>query len=204
MSARRAALPMLAALALGVLALASPAGAKDASKQPKPGDEMPIFAFGEMGQRQGRIERNGEDHTYRPFHSRITVRGKVSIMVYMAGHPLGESRGLPMLQLLTASDLDHQAFVPVVVVDLDDCIFGTCGFVQRSIEELPRPVLYAIDESGVGREALGLPKRSFSAFLIDAEGVVRRVQYGRFSKADAEAFMAEARLLVAQGSTPKR
>lgn len=191
------------AAALAVM-LAGPALAKDAARQPRPGEQMPVFAFGEMGQRQGRIERNGEEHTYRPFDSRITPRGKVSIMVYMAGHPLGENRGLPLLELLTRSDLDHRVFLPIVVVDLDDCIFGTCGFVQSTVEELPRPVLYAIDEDGVGRVALGLPKRSFSAFLIDAEGIVQRVQYGRFTKADAQAFMDGARALVAAGGKAKQ
>lgn len=178
--------------ATGLLALLAffTMGVTAAHAAPAKGEKLPAISV--SGDDQGLVVHRGDDQSYAAFNLGKLTSGKVAIVVHMAAREGAEDMGKPLLDLLEKSKLPAKAFLPLVIVDLDDCMFGTCGLVKGAMEDRKPPLRYVIDDDGVSRKKLRLAKESFSAYLLDRTGTIVEAKTGKFSAADAKAWMEKA------------
>ena len=165
----------------------------------KEGQQMPTLLIG--GSERGQMHLGGDDAVrYGPFDSRAVIPGKVRVIIHMAARPGAQSDGHRLTDALDLATLDPRRFQVLVVVAADDCIFGTCLFIRGRLEDKVRErrtTAFVYDDQGVGRAKWGLPKETFTAILTNRAGQIVRAKTGIFTKADARAYLRDARALMA-------
>ncbi|MFC3914851.1 YtfJ family protein [Pseudaeromonas sharmana] len=161
---------LLAGLLLPALAhahsiqLASPLPAVQVSEQ------------GELQLQSGQTRYQGWDSQQLP--------GKVRVIQHIAGRSHAKELNAPLIEAIKAAKLPHDRYQTTTIVNLDDALFGTGGFVVSSVEkskaEFPWSS-FVLDEQGVVRKAWDLQEESSAIVVLDKDGKVRFVKDGALS-----------------------
>lgn len=183
-----------------LVALLSASFAAPAFAAPKVGDPLPRLVL--TGEDEGLMRRSGDDDvTYKRFDSKTHLApGKVYLVTYLAGRRGAQKMGA---RLKTEMLKRHPSarYQPVNIMNLDDCVFGTCGFARGKFEDHlhDKPtVVHVADEEGRGRKLWGAMPEGMSIYVVDHTGVITHTARGPFSVAAAKAIGAAVDAAVAR------
>lgn len=126
------------------------------------------------------IEQNGELHikgdtiSYASWHT-DALAGKVNVLQYLAGRMAASKLNKPFTDKLAAINLPLDHYRVTTIINLDDAMFGTSGFVSSELKnnkkKYPRSSMVA-DKKGLGAETWDLKPQGSAIFVVSAEGKV--------------------------------
>jgi uncharacterized protein len=176
---------LLAALALGVAAGASAL---------EPGEPLPGLRIEELGE----LQLAGEQIRFVPWQSGA-LAGKVQVLQYLAARMSAKSLNEPFTDTLRDSGIPFERYHVTTIVNLDDALIGTRGFVLGELEANKKRYWRSsivADAHGLGREAWHLRPKSSAIIILGPDGRVRFFRDGPLSTAD----IAQAMQLVRCGA----
>ncbi|MRI32388.1 YtfJ family protein [Endozoicomonas sp. OPT23] len=121
-----------------------------------------------------------------------TGAGKVRLINAIAGRGEASEMTTPVMSSLTDAGLPAEQFQTVTLINKDDAMFGTGGFVQSASEEnkLKSPeATIILDEEGTVHEAWDLQSKSGAIIVVGKDNKVLYVKEGAMSEADAKEVM---------------
>ena len=148
------------------------------------GDTLPDMRIDSRGE----VILDGDDFSYRPWQTPGGL-GKVHVFQYMAGRSSSREQTKPFTDRLEA-EFPAGSLHFTTVINLDDALWGTGGFVVGEVESNKRKYpnsTFVLDEEGLGRSALGLEKKIATTVVIDAGGTILYFKEGAMSDAEIEA-----------------
>jgi YtfJ family uncharacterized protein len=113
---------------------------------------------------------------------------KVHVLQYMAGTKSASKINEPFTDALKDS-IDYTLFHVTTIINLDDAMWGTSGFVKSEVEKNKRryPLSSLIlDRKGTGRENWQLEKKTSSIVVTDRQGAVIYVKHGAMDEHEIE------------------
>lgn len=174
-------LTLLTLLMLPGLALAAPGV----------GETLPRLVL--AGEAAGRMTPVGDDVRYAPFDSaKHLAPGTVYLVTYLAARRGADKMGRALNAAMKPRPTSTR-FAAVTVLNLDDCLFGTCGLARGAYEDhvLTRPkVLNVSDPDGKGRARWGAMEEGRSTWVLDHTGRIVIAVHGRIDAATAKRIRA--------------
>lgn len=138
----------------------------------------------------GELVLNAKDVTYIPWRTE-SLKGKVRIVQAMAGRKSAKALMEPLNKALKAAFKANKSpqdnFQTTVIVNQDDAIWGTGGFVKSSVEENKRKfsdTSFVLDANGSVSKAWNLQKESAAIIILDELGRVQFIKEGALSNDD--------------------
>lgn len=183
------------ALLFALAALTAPALAG-----PKVGEKLPRLVLG--GEDEGLMKpAPDEEVRYGAFDSSTTLApGKVYLVTYFAARRAAQSMTAQIKRAMKGRPPTAK-FQPVNIMNLDDCVFGTCGIARGKFEdhlhEKPR-VMHVIDEEGRGLKAWDGMAEGLAVYVVDHTGVITWTGHGPFSTEVADQIAAAVDAAVAR------
>lgn len=180
---RGARAPALAALLLALWA--GPAAALGA------GESLPPLSV----ESPGEILLEGDGTRFAPWSSE-RLRGTVQVVQYLAARPASREANKPFTDRLEASGIPLSHYHVTTIVNLDEAVFGTGGFVMSELEKNKRRYhlsTIVADGKGSGRGAWGLAPKSSAVIVLDAGGRVRFFREGTLTPEEIEQALALVR-----------
>jgi len=167
------------ALAFGALVLAAlPALALD------PGQSLPALRVEKLGE----LQVEGDELQYTAWDS-ARLSGKIHVLQYLAARPAARNLSKPFTDRLEKSGIPLAHYHVTTIVNLDDAMFGTRGFVLSELERNKRRYhlsTIVADESGAGRLAWGLQGGSSAVIILGPDARVLFFREGAMSEGDIE------------------
>jgi YtfJ family uncharacterized protein len=152
-----------------------------------PGSRLPDLGIAEKGE----LVLSGDEVGYRAW-TYPQQPGKVHVLQYMAATRSASNINMPFTDRMK-TDLPQGAFLSTTILNLDEAMWGTSGFVVSELEsnkkEFPNAVLVA-DEDGVGLSKWQLEKENSAVIVTDPQGVVRYFKQGAMSEEEIESTLA--------------
>lgn len=157
----------------------------------------PVFASGiEVGARlpdlaiddRGELVLAGDDLDFQPWHY-PQQPGKVHIVQYMAATSAAGDMNKPFRDRLS-TDLPQGMFRTTTILNMDDAIWGTGGFVMSELKSNKRrfpDAVIVVDEDGVGIGRWQLKRDNSAVMVVDAQGTVLYFHQGAMSPAEVDA-----------------
>ena len=134
------------------------------------GASLPIVTIDNKGE----LTLSGDKVTYRPWTSE-SLTGKVYLLQYMAGRMAASKLNEPLTDTIDALDLPAEYFQSSNIINLNDALFGTSGFVNSELKKnkkaYPDASIIA-DKKGSGAKQWQLQAKSSAIFVISPMGKV--------------------------------
>jgi YtfJ family uncharacterized protein len=167
-----------------VLALYLGAGHLTASaSNPEVGTQLPDLSIKDRGE----LLLQDDEVSYRPW-SYPQQTGKVHIVQYMAATKTAGDLHKPFRDRLD-TDLPANSFETTTILNMDEAIWGTGGFVVNQLksnkQKYPKAVM-VLDEEGLGVKRWALNDESAALIIVDQQGTVRYVKQGQMSAAEVD------------------
>lgn len=167
---RRALLAVLCLLALPAAAL-------------QKGEPLPPLAI----ERMGEILIEGDDTRYAPWDSAGLDGQRVQVLQYLAARTSARALNKPFTDRLERSGIPLDRYHVTTIVNLDDALFGTRGFViselRKNKRRYHRSTIVA-DETGQGLGVWRLAKGSSAIIILGADARVLFFREGAMSEAE--------------------
>jgi YtfJ family uncharacterized protein len=164
-----------------------------------PGGRLPDLSIADRGE----LVLNGDDVGYQAW-SYPQTPGKVHVLQYMAATKAASEINKPFTDRMK-TDLPKGAFISTTIVNLDEAMWGTGGFVVGELKSnkarFPSAVLVA-DENGAGLKQWQLDSKSSAVIVTDPQGAVRYFKQGPMSSAEIDSALALVRQYIEQGAEP--
>ncbi|MBK6289060.1 MAG: YtfJ family protein [Gammaproteobacteria bacterium] len=154
------------------------------------GQALPGVRVEELGE----LKLHDEQLSYAAWDSRALL-GKLNVIQYLAARLSSKSLNKPFTDQLEAAGLPLDRYHVTTIVNLDDALFGTRGFVQSELESnKKRYYLSSIvaDARGLGLRTWQLAPESSAIIIVDADG---RVVFFRDGALSADEIAAALQLL---------
>ena len=168
-------------LALPLLGAMFFAGASAASVEV--GGRLPDLSIDDKGE----LILHGDEVDYRAW-SYPQQPGKVHIVQYMAATKSAGDMNKAFRDRFD-TDLPKNSFRTTTILNLDDALWGTGGFVIGELKsnkrEFPEAVM-VVDEEGAGVKQWQLQNDTAAVVVLDPQGTVRYVKQGKMSAAEIE------------------
>ncbi|EOD55681.1 YtfJ family protein [Aeromonas molluscorum] len=132
---------------------------------------------------QGELMINGQDIAYRPWQSK-QLAGKVFLIQHIAGRSSAKELNAPMIEAIKKAKLPHGSYQTVTIINSNDAIWGTSGFVKSSAEDSKKEFPWSamvLDSKGMARNAWELTPESSAIVLLDKEGKVLFAKDGQLA-----------------------
>lgn len=130
---------------------------------------LPSVAIDDRGQ----MLLDGDSISYEPWSSDANP-GKVHVLQYVAA-TRSASNAYSSLTDKLAEAFSPEDFHVTTIINLDDAMWGTAGFVVSEVEDSKRKFplsTIVLDENGIGRKGWSLPKKGFALAILDKQGSV--------------------------------
>ena len=122
---------------------------------------------------RGQMLLDGDSISYAPWSSDINP-GKVHVVQYVAATRAASKAYSPFTDKL-AEVFSPGDFHVTTIINLDDAVWGTVGFVVSEVEDskrkYPKSTL-VLDENGAGRKGWDLTKKGFALAILDKQGSI--------------------------------
>jgi len=136
----------------------------------KDGNPVPLVNVSD----QGELVLSGKDIGYQPWQSQA-LTGKVFMIQHIAGRSSAKELNAPMIEAIKAAKLPQDKYQTVTIINSNDAIWGTSGFVKSSAEDSKKEFPWSamvLDAKGMARNAWDLTPESSAIILLDKEGKV--------------------------------
>lgn len=129
------------------------------------------------------------------------LTGKVYLIQHMAGRSSAKEINDPLIERIKVAGFDREKYRTVTVVNADDAIWGTSGFVSSKLEgnkeKYPWSIM-VLDKEGVARDIWQLEKKSSAIIVLDQNQQVRWFKDGKLSEREQRQVMQLLEQLQAQ------
>ncbi len=120
------------------------------------------------------------------------LTGKVYLIQHMAGRSSAKEINDPLIERIKMAGFDREKYSTVTVVNTDDAIWGTSGFVSSKLEgnkeKYPWSIM-VLDKEGVARDIWQLEKKSSAIIVLDQNQQVRWFKDGKLSEQEQRQVM---------------
>lgn len=155
------------------------------------GETLPRLVL--SGEVAGRMTPVGDAVRYAAFDSaKHLAPGTVYLVTYLAARSSANEMGEALVAAMTPRPTSAR-FAQVTILNLDDCLFGTCGLARGAYEDhvLTRPkVLNVSDPTGKGRARWGAMEEGRSVWVLDHTGRILIAAHGTIDPATAKRIRA--------------
>ncbi|MCZ6831364.1 MAG: YtfJ family protein [Gammaproteobacteria bacterium] len=170
---------MLKTLCLGIFLLVSYTVLADGIDLGRPLPELSIADRGEL-------LLQDDEFSFVPWAMPAGI-GKIHVLQYMAGTKGAKKLNKPFTDRL--QEIPHQNYQVTTVINLDDAMWGTSGFVISEVKKSKRKYpdsRMVLDADGLGREVWKLQSKSSVIVIMDAQGSVRYLKEGAMNEREIE------------------
>ena len=157
---------------------------------PETGKPAPALKIADKGE----LLLEQDEFSFRPWMS-TTVSGKVHIIQYMAATMGASKLNEPFTDRLQL-DIPDGNYHVTNVINLDDALWGTTGFVIKEVKSNKRKYpdsTMVLDKDGAGVKTWGLQEDSSAIIIIGVEGQVQMVREGAMTAEEIEAAISLVR-----------
>nr|WP_188629333.1 YtfJ family protein [Oceanisphaera marina] len=118
--------------------------------------------------------------------------GKVRLVQHIAGRSSAKELNAPLIEAIKAAKLPRDRYQTVTIINVDDALFGTSGFVRSSAEESKREFPWSsivVDNNGVVAQGWELTAKNSAIVLLDKEGAVLFAKEGALNSEQINSVM---------------
>lgn len=158
------------------------------------GKAIPSAKVKEMGE----LQLKNDKITYKEWDSN-KLNGKVHIIQAIAGRTSSKEMNAAVIDTIKAAKFPESAYRTSTLVNLDDAIWGTSGFVKSSLEDSKKEYPHSsfiLDKNGNVAKAWKLKPKSSAIILTDKNKVVHYFKQGKLSPADIKELMSKTKALI--------
>ncbi|USH02184.1 YtfJ family protein [Grimontia kaedaensis] len=137
-------------------------------------------------EKHGELTLNGDKIGYETWNS-ADLDGKVRIIQAIAGRSSAKEMNAPLIEAVKVADFPRDKYQTTTIINQDDAIWGTGGFVKSSAEDSKKEFSWSsivLDKSGAVAGAWRLQDESSAIVVLDTDGTVRFVKEGALSEAE--------------------
>lgn len=163
---------------------------------PQPGEPLTPLSIEDKGE----LILEGEETAFRAWRLG-DAEGYPQVVQYLAARLSASKINEPFTDTLGAAGLSHDHYRVTTIINLDDALWGTGGFVIRELEKNKRAHPHAImvaDAQGTGLAEWELERENSAIILLDASGIVRFFKQGALSDTEIAEVVQMLRNLVAE------
>lgn len=134
----------------------------------------------------GELMLEGDNISYQSWSSE-DLPGKVRIIQAIAGRSHAKEMNAPLIEAVKAAGFSKDQYQTTTIINQDDAIWGTGGFVKSSAEDSKKAFSWSsivLDENGAVAKAWQLQDKSSAIVVLDAEGTVHFVKEGALNDAE--------------------
>lgn len=147
------------------------------------GEPAPDLSIDERGE----LVLDGDDVAYRPWQYQ-QPEGIIHVVNYMAATRSASKLNRPFTDRLQSA-LEKGTFHVTTILNLDDAMWGTTGFVVSEVKANKRKhptATLVLDENAVGLSAWQLENDNSAIVVFDHSGKVRYIKQGAMSEQEIQ------------------
>ncbi|UTV27467.1 YtfJ family protein [Photobacterium atrarenae] len=144
------------------------------------GQPLPVATVTEHGE----ITLRGDDIAYQNWNT-SQLGGKVRVIQAIAGRSSAKEMNAEMMQAITAAGFPAKQYQTTTIINQDDSIWGTGGFVKSSAEDSKREFSWSsmvLDAEGQVHATWELQEESSAIIVLDNASNVLFVKEGKLSQ----------------------
>ncbi|MDO6763588.1 YtfJ family protein [Agarivorans sp. 1_MG-2023] len=149
-----------------------------------PGNSVPNINIDNAGE----LQLTEGDISYSPWSTQ-QLNGKVRLIQAMAGRTSAKELNAPMIEAVKQAEFGNDTYQTVTIVNLDDAIFGTSGFVTGKMKtnkkSFPK-ASFVIDKKGDLFDLWKIKAKSSAIILLNAEGEVLFAKDGELNQQEID------------------
>lgn len=121
------------------------------------------------------------------------LKGKVRVLQVIAGRSSAKAMNADLMSAITLEKFPESEYQTTTIINQDDSIWGTGGFVKSSAEESKKDFSWSsmvLDENGVVAKAWDLKEENSAIIVQDQQGKILFVKEGKLSENEIEQIIA--------------
>ncbi|WP_087026668.1 YtfJ family protein [Thaumasiovibrio subtropicus] len=148
------------------------------------GESLPtanVDKHGELLLLDGKIE-------YAKWNSDM-LAGKVRVIQAIAGRSAAKEMNADLMAAITAADFPEDKYQTTTIINQDDAMWGTGGFVKSSAEDSKQEFHWSsmvLDANGSVKQSWDLVEKSSAIIVLDTESQVLFAHEGKLTEAQIE------------------
>ncbi len=152
------------------------------------GDALPsasVAKHGELTLADGEIE-------YQPWQTE-SLAGKVRVIQAIAGRSAAKELNAELMDAITEADFAQEQYQTTTIINQDDAMWGTGGFVKSSAEDSKKEFYWSsmvLDADGAISNAWALSEKSSAIIVLDKNSTVLFAHEGKLSEAQVSQVLA--------------
>jgi len=131
----------------------------------------------------GELLLKDNDVLYEKWNTK-QLRGKVRVIQAIAGRSASKEMNAPLMKAITAQNFDVKDYQTTTIINQDDAMWGTGGFVKSSAEDSKKEFSWSslvLDEDGAAAKAWQLKQENSMIIIVDKSSKVIYVNEGALS-----------------------
>lgn len=140
---------------------------------------------------KGEIILSGDKVIYQPWES-TQLSGKVRMIQAIAGRSSAKEMNAEIIKAIKAANLPAEKYQTTTIINQDDSIWGTGGFVKSSAEDSKQEFSWSsmvLDADGTVQTTWQLQKESSAIIIMDKTGQVLFVKEGKLTSQEIDQAM---------------
>jgi len=132
----------------------------------------------------GEVLLKNEEIVYKKWHVN-QLKDKVRVIQAIAGRSTAKEMNAPLMAAITAQNFNKNDYQTTTIINQDDAMWGTSGFVKSSAEESKKTFSWAslvLDENGVAAKKWQLKPENSLIVVLDKASNVLFVHEGALSE----------------------
>jgi len=158
------------------------------------GEPLPILEIDSRGE----LLLTDDKYSYQAWQVSSEM-GKPQVIQYLAGRKSARDQSKPFTDRLE-QDLPPGSVHVTTVINLDDAMWGTSGFVVSEVKSSKRKYpmsTIVLDEDGLGLQTWQLQKGGANILVLSANGTVLYMKQGAMSEGEIESTLEMIKLELA-------
>lgn len=148
------------------------------------GETLPSVSIADKGE----IILQNKEITYKPWSSN-QLTGKVRVIQAIAGRSAAKAMNADLMSAITAANFPEDQYQTTTIINQDDAIWGTGGFVKSSAEESKEAFSWSsmvLDANGNAHSAWQLTTENSAIIMLDKKGDVLFIKEGKLNNAEIQ------------------
>ncbi|WP_413111246.1 YtfJ family protein [Thaumasiovibrio sp. DFM-14] len=136
----------------------------------------------------GEILFNDDTLSYQAWDTE-QLSGKVRVIQAIAGRSAAKEMNSALMDAITAADFPAEQYQTTTIINQNDALWGTGGFVKSSAESSKQEFSWSsmvLDADGAVQNAWDLSEKNSAIIVIDQIGKVLYFQEGKLSNEEIE------------------
>jgi YtfJ family uncharacterized protein len=131
----------------------------------------------------GELLLKDNDVVYEKWNTQ-QLKGKVRVIQAIAGRSASKEMNAPLMKAITAQNFDVKDYQTTTIINQDDAMWGTGGFVKSSAEDSKKEFSWSslvLDEDGTAAKVWQLKQENSMIIIVDKSSKVIYVNEGVLS-----------------------